>query len=115
MSFKHWLHHLLNPHCDECLREKECPNCDLLKQLLADERRNNQRIIEFFVPEKNEDVSEKLKIDLTNYKPTKSWRVLREELERNSKAEAQALKRYQEEKDKLKTSELEAEAGVNED
>ena len=33
-----WLHHLFNPHCEFCRLERECKNCDMMKEELAKER-----------------------------------------------------------------------------
>ena len=46
----HFLHHWFVPHCELCrqekLEERECRNCEILKQLLDTEKFENKRLLD---------------------------------------------------------------------
>lgn len=42
----HWFHHLLEPHCIICEKERKCPNCEFVLELLESERRDKQKLLE---------------------------------------------------------------------
>lgn len=58
MNIKHWFHHLLNPHCEQCKEEREenkvCPSCEILKQQLEianyDRRQMTKDLIDAYKP-----------------------------------------------------------------
>lgn len=84
-----WLHHLFNPHCQECLIEKEssCKSCEILKQELALSHAREQKYIDaLLVQEDKELVPQELpKPIISAYKP---WRVKQAELENEEKKRA---------------------------
>ncbi len=100
-----WLHHLFNPHCPDCLlereHERECRNCEVLMNLLDKEKFEKRQLLDrlLYVP-KNEpvDVPEDLK-PVNISKP--SLRIVRETLERESQARAQILQKKNKEIEEL--------------
>jgi len=40
-----WLHHLFNPHCEFCRLERECKNCDMMREELAKERAEKMAVL----------------------------------------------------------------------
>lgn len=92
-----WLHRLLHPHCAECNLEKECRNCDVLRQLLEVEKFENKQLLErlLHVPEVERKVNEEV------FKPIHtspiSLRVRREMLENEDRVKARLMKEKEEE------------------
>ena len=101
MSFKYWIHHLLDPHCPHCEEEraeaKVCRSCDTLKIQLELANHTNRILIDKItrVPE-TEPVQ-----DTSNLKPITPrfvpWRIRQQTLEAESKKHSELLKQREEE------------------
>lgn len=123
MLFK-WIHHILEPHCEHCLDEREtnriCQSCETLKsQLTSANYREEQllaRILELTNPVKPEPRQIEVPQEL---KPRNvSWQVRRQMLEENDRAQAKVIaenrKQVSDIKAKVSVQELEKELGVEE-
>lgn len=85
-SFILWLHHLFNPHCQECILENEarvhqCNKCECLERELSIAHQRIDQLIEFLHPQETTTTS-----DTTNTpQPIRSrfvpWSVKRQQLE----------------------------------
>lgn len=40
-----WWHHLTNPHCEECRHDRECSNCEVLRQEIEAMRFERDKLI----------------------------------------------------------------------
>jgi len=106
-----WLHHLFNPHCPDCLEkemmDKECNNCNVLKDLLEKERFEKRALLDrlLYVPEKN--IQEEPKEEFKPITPARSLRIVRENLERESLRSAQLLKEKEKEMQEVEKLEKE--------
>jgi len=108
MHIGKWFHHLFNPHCVECLHEQQCKNCEVLRQLLEVEKRENKQLLDRLLkePEKIESV------EISDYNPVRTTTASLKE--RRRLLEQEAIKRAQVEKDRRddlskSTNELEIE------
>lgn len=91
IGIRNFFHHLFNPHCAECRNERNNPTIDILRELLFEERRNNQRLLDriLFVPEEaKEEIKERPQPIGKKFTP---WNVRRTELERADKERADSL------------------------
>lgn len=97
----YWLHHLLNPHCEQCRDEREeqsiCKTCEVLRsQLEAANREKNQLLLMLLPKQKEEFVEPAAKPEVirSHHVP---FSVRRQMLEDESKQRAALLKRKEEE------------------
>lgn len=94
-----WLHHILQPHCQECAEEKReasiCQSCESLKLYIARLELEKDRLLNEVLhkpePEKAVDVSE-LKPVLPRHIP---WKVRQQALEENDRAKAKILRQHE--------------------
>jgi len=94
--FKHWLIHLLTPHCSECLERqlelKVCNSCESLKMQLevaATEKNKLINIIaDFNKPAEQERIEPEIPLPLRNKALT--FRATRQMLEQQSRIKARA-------------------------
>lgn len=111
MSFKHWIHHLFNPHCEICSLERECKNCDMLRQMLVEERFEKKRLLDNILkadkPIEHSETEESLPVN--SYIP---FRVRKKMLEEQSRAEAIVLEELKRNTPKS-IDDLEREVGVS--
>lgn len=119
MRIKDWFHHLLEPHCPDCKFEREierqCKNCDTLRDLLEIEKFEKRELLRSILADKNALPEQKYEGTPQEVRPkTVSWRVRREMLEQEDRVKAQAIQRQQGEEKAAKQSveELEKELGV---
>lgn len=119
-SFKDWLIHKFDTHCDTCrhneLENDVCANCEYLKIQLEHERNEREKLQSYILALHNQpvgnvaDVSDEelLPINRTKYEP---WHVRRARLEADDKVKLRDAK-LQHEMEKLKkipTKDLERE------
>jgi hypothetical protein len=91
-----WLHHLFNPHCKDCLDERElgkiCISCETLKTEVARLRSDNERLLDRLLekpePEVERVIAPEPRAPLP--RPT-GWRVQRQILEQESRERARIL------------------------
>jgi hypothetical protein len=111
-----WFHHLFTPHCDACDHDKQCKNCELVRELLEEERFTNKQLLNRIIEltAKEPEVADRLEpIKFEEVKPrTVSWKVKRELLEQEDRARARALNELKE-VNKLSIEDLEKELGVD--
>lgn len=109
----HWLHHLLNPHCDACasdkLEDKVCQSCETLKTQLAIANNEKQQILNSLLSltaKPEEQVSPA--VDFKQLKPTMmTWNVRKRMLEEEDRAAAKLLaEQRKKDKESEKTSPL---------
>lgn len=117
MFYWRWLHHLLNPHCQQCQDEaietKVCTSCETLKMQLAivnsEKSQMLNSILSFTKPAENQSSSP---IDYEKVKPKMmTWNVRRQMLEAEDRKSAQILA---EQKRKESIEKLEQETGIDE-
>lgn len=112
-----WLHRLFNPHCEFCKLDTECVNCDMLRQLLADERENSKRLLSAVLHDDTKP-SEPPADDVRPVNISKNavpWRVRREMLETEDRQKAKLERQAREDNQPIRTvsiEELEKELGV---
>lgn len=87
-QFYIWLCHLFTPHCDECIRRKQCHNCDELYQLIERERAQHMKIIEMLTAPPIKTEMEVPEVDYTALKGLSSWPARRAQLERDAYLQA---------------------------
>jgi|SRR6185295_4826251 len=92
-----WLHHLFNPHCDECRLEKQenkiCSSCETLKLELEAERYNNRQLLDSVLKHLNPEPVVAPVVEEKQYVPRAvSWRVKKEMLEAEDRRAAQVMK-----------------------
>lgn len=90
-----YFHHLFNPHCDHCDHDKACKNCEVLQQLLTEERFEKKRLLDTLLsvtnpvakPEPDRTVA------FEDIRPKHTpWRVKKEMLEAEDRRHAALLK-----------------------
>lgn len=83
-----WLHHLLNPHCEDCRLEHECKSCDILREQLIELRADNKKLLNELLKgdEKVEIKLEPPKLIKSKYVP---FNVRRQALEQADRIKAQ--------------------------
>jgi len=99
-QFKHWLHHLFNPHCEICKIEREertiCQNCEMLKHQLAITNHHTELVLRYAlsIPEAEE------RVDTSELKPIRTmavpWKVRKEALEELDRQRAKSAKEKKE-------------------
>lgn len=109
-----WLHHLFNPHCPDCKLDEEskrvCPNCDVLRSLLEQERARNQFLVQHLL--ERDSPNRSIPAQIEEVKPIArhlSWPAKREQLEREAREEAE---RRRQELLKKQTKDLEKDLGI---
>lgn len=121
MTFKHWFHHLFNPHCPQCeeveQEKKVCQSCEVLKLQLAianDEKRQMlETILSMSNPPKQETAPPP--VDWEKLRPrAATWNIRKQMLETEDRRKAQIL--AQQKKDAITNdiAKLEEELGVQE-
>lgn len=92
----HWLHHLFNPHCEECREDNSCRSCEVLQRELENERREKQQLIKkLLFPEANitQEVDTEIRPIVPKHVP---WGVRRQQYELADRQEAERLRRAKE-------------------
>lgn len=88
-----WLHHLFNPHCQQCKEDALCLNCNELRSMLESERFEKKQILDKLlglvgVSKTEERVTNK---ELKPFgKPFIPWRMKQEMLEQSDRETAHA-------------------------
>lgn len=124
----HWLHHLLNPHCNEChldkTEEKVCQSCETLKiQLTIANREKDQMLQSILSLTKPADIevrSTPTQAELDRVKPKMmTWNVRKQMLEAEDRKLAAVMaeqnKKAEEEKRASAISKLESEVGLEDE
>ena len=115
-----WLHHILDPHCEECNR---CQTCEVLKEQLAAERILNKTLLDKLTQEDVRVEQQVPPVPPSAMPRQIPWRVQRQMLEADDrKAAALKLQKEQELKhipvvgpntiDSVEIDELEKEIGI---
>lgn len=115
MSLITWWHHFTNPHCVECAIELQCDSCETLRQLLAQEKIEKQKlldtIIELTKPEKvieHKPVEDRLPLNANMV-----WKKRRQMLEEEDRNRARVIAEQKLNEIKpLTTEELEEQLGI---
>ncbi len=107
----YWLHHLINPHCPDCTREKFCKSCDTLTEQLVYERERNQSLLNHIVAltAKPTESAAPVVPQIPVGKMT-TWRTHRQFLEENDRETARLLRDSQ--RQSAEISKLEKELGI---
>jgi hypothetical protein len=96
-----WLHHLFNPHCVECDREKEmwdvCPSCETVKMQLAIANAEKRQLLETILAltkpaEVQQHVPNEVKLENVSTKGL-LWNVRRQMLEAEDKIKAEVIRK----------------------
>lgn len=91
MNLGMFFHRLFHVHCAECRTESECPNCNLLRDMLADERREKKELLEKLTKEPEKIVQpEQTKVEVRQ--TAMPWRVRQQILEAEDRRKAQVLR-----------------------
>jgi hypothetical protein len=114
MTFKHWIHHLINPHCDECQHERQCKSCETLKEQLVLANMEKKQMLETILSFNSPPARDNITI---NQEPPKDaldklipWRVRRQMLEAEDRERARLMK----ESESRRIAELEEEVKLKE-
>lgn len=107
-----WIHHLLNPHCEECRLEKECPSCEVLKEQLASANREKQQMLDSILnKDKTTEVETRVimpeNMNQGKYIP---WHVRRQMLESEDRAQAAIIAKKK--KEEAEIAKLEKDVGI---
>jgi hypothetical protein len=103
-----WLHHLLDPHCEECNR---CPTCEVLKQQVETERIFNKVLLDKLTEKDAQIEPQVAPVPPSAMPRTLTWRVRRQMLEADDR-KAAALKIQKEQELQQQVTELEKEVGI---
>jgi len=93
-----WLHKLFNPHCSHCLEEIECRTCHELRSQLDFVQAQNKVLIENLIPKPTPIMTESVESKPIGTLPV-PWHVKRAILEKESRHEAEEIKKRQAEID----------------
>jgi len=110
VGFIRWIHHLLNPHCPDCLEKARCESCETLKIQLEianyDKKQMLDTILSFTRPVVTEAPVER---EIEPIRPkTVPWSVRRRMVEAEDRESARLMKQKQAE-----IEELEKELEIN--
>lgn len=100
-----WLHHLLNPHCPDCISDREealvCKSCDILqKQLDIVNHEKRQLIDRLLNPSNVTTVASDIKVETESLKSKHiPWRVKQQMLEADDREKARLMRQFAESKD----------------
>ena len=98
-----WLHHLFQPHCEQCQYELHYLQ-EKLSLLLEQERAEKFRLLQLIAPDHNISARSDDSIDVSTLR--RNPRTIMRDLERNSAIEADAIRKRRESE---KIEELESE------
>jgi len=121
LKFKQWLHHLLNPHCQECQelyderleKETECKSCqnykyqlelnnrmtrDLVNALI--ESRIQSPVTDWAAPKEEDSFDAKLPEAVTNFR--RPWKIKQRHLEQEARERAKLTRKFQEDNERAK-------------
>lgn len=93
-----FFHQLFNPHCQHCHDEarenRECPNCEVLRQLLESERYDKKQLLEHVIAPR--EIIKEVFVNKEQPKPlhrSVPWRIRQQELEKADREAASILAR----------------------
>jgi hypothetical protein len=123
MTLKHWFHHLLNPHCEQCRDEREmsqiCDSCETLKSQLEIANYNYREVLKALL-ESSRPAPVTTAPDFEPIRPkTVPWPVRKQMMEEEDRRKAVAMRKNVEdqrqaiENNKQSINELEKELGVS--
>lgn len=117
MNLVGWIHHLFNPHCEECLQERVCSSCEVLKEQLAAVNREKQQMLDAILSRDKVDITggetkvvSPESINQGKYVP---WHVRRQMLEAEDRAQAAIIAKKK--KEEVEIAKLEKEVGIVEE
>jgi hypothetical protein len=103
LSFQHWLHHLFNPHCEQCalvaqekleleLTRAECKSCEMLRSELDRLNRRYDALLERVLTPPQAPIEEEK--ELTEFKPRgpMPWRERKKILEADDRKRAEIMR-----------------------
>jgi len=113
MTLLHYIHHLFNPHCQECRDEqtenKVCQSCETLKMQLSIANIEKQRLLDALLDKPKVNIEPEKVLDHELLKPKlKLWNVQRQLLEAEDRKKAEILRKKTED-----IAKLEKELGVS--
>lgn len=87
-----FFHRMMNPHCPQCIAERECKNCDTLRSLLEQERFEKNKLLESILQKPVSEPSAPIS-ELEEVRPKFTpWRVRQQLLEQEDRAKAKILR-----------------------
>jgi len=87
-----FLHHLFNPHCEDCRLERECKNCEVLRSLLEAEKFEKKQLLNAILERDKLAVAE-MPSEIKPIMPKQvPWAIRRQMLESEDKKAAELLK-----------------------
>lgn len=112
-----WIHHILEPHCSECARLKECQSCDTLREQLGISNAEKERLLNLLLEKSNPKIVESEPVKTEPIGPRHvPWRVRQQMLESADRRQAELLKKNAEEEKRLgppiSTEDLEKEMDI---
>lgn len=110
MRIGNLIHRWLEPHCADCIAERECNTCAELREQLVHERNQNRELVKALV-ELTKPEKEVIYQSLEPHKPLQRnvpWPIRRAQLEEEDRRNAQVTAQKQEE-----TAKLEKELGIS--
>lgn len=95
-KFLNWLHHIFNPHCEECAAERVCPSCEVLRRQLEIQNENNRQLT-LAIVDLNKPIapseSEKSTKAPEPIRSVMPWRVRKQMLQAEDRKQAEILAR----------------------
>lgn len=114
----HWLHHLLNPHCQECKEAAEenkiCQSCETLKMQLSIANHEKEQLLQTVLSiSRPQAEAPAQQVDYESIKPKMTtWNVRRQMLEAEDRRAAQILAEQKKKSVAEQIADLEKEVGL---
>lgn len=114
----HWLHHLLNPHCQECKEAAEenkvCQSCETLKMQLSITNHEKEQMLQTILSlSRPQAEAPPTPVDYEKVKPRMTtWNVRRQMLEAEDRRAAQILAEQKKKSVAEQIADLEKEVGI---
>ena len=94
MTFRDWLHHLFNPHCEFCEARPKCASCEILKDQLEHANFEKEMLLKSILQKPEQIQQNEIAEDIT---PIQSrnvpWEVKRRMLEAEDRARADIIRK----------------------
>ena len=112
MTFRHWIHHLFQPHCEQCKNDSEerevCKSCEILKQQLEIANFEKSQLLNMITSKPAPE--ERAEINYDKVKPKMiTWRVRQQMLEAEDRERARILREQRKSDDKVIDEEVDNE------
>lgn len=112
--FVHWIHHMLDPHCEECIEmqieQARCRTCEVLKTELENAHALNRELLDSLTDKKVEEPIQTPEEPLApKFVP---WTVKRQMLERENRKANQLRKEFEKSLNETEIDDLEKEMDI---